>query len=57
MLSAMYTDDFFVFGSRAFVAAKMVCFAADAASVVGKDTINAKKTVSGTNIDIIGMAN
>ena len=35
----------------------MVRFEADAASVVGKDAINAKKTVSGTNIDIIGMAN
>ncbi len=49
MLSAMYTDVFFVFDPRTLVAAEMVRFAVDAASVVGKDAINAKKTVSGAH--------
>ena len=56
-LSAMYTDDFFVFGSRAFVEEEMARFADDAEAVVGADAINAKKTISGTGIDIIGLAN
>jgi hypothetical protein len=53
----MYTDDFFVFGSRAFVEDETARFADDAESVVGADAINVKKTIAGTDIDIIGLAN
>jgi len=56
-LAAMYTDDYFVFGSRAFVAAESARFTIDAESVVGVDAINGLKTLSGSRIDIIGLAN
>jgi hypothetical protein len=56
-LSAMYTDDFFLFGTREFVEAESARFSADAESAVGVGAINVKKTVSGSHIDIIGLAN
>ena len=53
----MYTDDYFVFGSREFVVAETSGFSVDAESVMGVDAIDTQKTLSGCDIDIIGLAN
>jgi hypothetical protein len=57
LLSGMYTDDYFVMGSRPFVERETARFQDDAVAIVGEGAINTQKTLSGSCIDIIGMSN
>jgi hypothetical protein len=57
LLAGMYTDDYFVFGSRGYVRKAMHDFTGDAESRLGVNAVKAEKTLCGEEIDIIGYAN
>jgi hypothetical protein len=57
LLAGMYTDDYFVFGSRGYVRKAMHDFTVDAESRLGVNAVKAEKTLCGEEIDIIGYAN
>jgi hypothetical protein len=57
LLAGMYTDDYFVFGSRGYVRKAMHDFTVDAESRLSVNAVKAEKTLCGEEIDIIGYAN
>ncbi len=57
LLAGMYTDDYFVFGSRSYVRQAMHDFTVDAESRLGVNAVKTEKTLCGKEINIIGYAN